>query len=250
MAQHTFSGNGTPIFLPGSINDHYVDEDTKYVYVAAGTGSLDDWINVSIGATRVDSVDPSTNAAYIGEHAVNTATKAVFVAVATDSVTPADDWVDVSGGGGGSGGLIRYNGVYTDQTTHYEYTVPTDADEVHVPFVFNGTTSIYHIILPSIAASGNKKILINLFAERAYMDGEATELRFLTPAGTNLFLDKEIFDGSNDDCVSSNVLVPFRATLTEYEGSMIFECISGSSDKDVWTIIKIGQGTLENFNNC
>jgi len=43
MEQHLYKGRGAPDFIPPELNAHYVDLNTKEVYMAGGTSIVDDW---------------------------------------------------------------------------------------------------------------------------------------------------------------------------------------------------------------
>lgn len=84
----------------------YIDTVAGDVYSSVATDSVspaDDWVKVYVGTpvtpdptVVTGTAAPAVNADFVGQLFVDTSAKNVYVAVDTDSVSPADDWVEVT----------------------------------------------------------------------------------------------------------------------------------------------------------
>lgn len=99
------TGEGVPAANADYVGQTYIDVTTEDVYLSVDIDSVapaDDWIRVD--KTADDSailalipldgiVSPAAHADFVGQVYVDTVAAMVYVAVATDSVAPADDWI-------------------------------------------------------------------------------------------------------------------------------------------------------------
>jgi len=95
------NGVAAPAVHADYIGQIFVDEVLGDTYISVATDSVsaaDDWVKfeLTIPVVKTGAGTPAVHADFIGQIYVQSVGPAIFIAVATDSVAPADDWKEMA----------------------------------------------------------------------------------------------------------------------------------------------------------